>query len=147
MPRKWHTPSRQTQMDNLSIGLHLYRLNNSQYGDFKEHIFRHALACSLDDPQSIAACERRFEKAQQVGRDARDGNDQGERVPGYFSFNAMPFGGQYVYKALSYIWVNPATGPLPSCTIASRGFGVYAAYEEQRPPYQTGNNSAYKGGS
>ena len=33
-----------------------------------------------------------------------------ERTPGYFAFNAMPFGGRYIYKATWYVWRNPQSG-------------------------------------
>ena len=49
--------------------------------------------------------ERRFRNAQRVGRDAFR-----ERTPGYFAFNAMPFGGRYIYKATWYVWRNPQSG-------------------------------------
>ena len=49
--------------------------------------------------------ERRFRNAQRVGRDAFR-----RRTPGYFVFNAMPFGGRYVYKAPWYVWRNPQSG-------------------------------------
>ena len=48
--------------------------------------------------------ERRFRNAQRVGRDAFR-----ERTPGYFAFNAMPFGDRYIYKATWYVWRNPQT--------------------------------------
>ena len=49
--------------------------------------------------------ERRFRNAQRVGRDAFR-----RRTPGYFAFNAMPFGGRYIYKATWYVWRNPQSG-------------------------------------
>ena len=49
--------------------------------------------------------ERRFRNAQRVGRDAFR-----RRTPGYFAFNAMPFGDRYIYKATWYVWRNPQSG-------------------------------------
>ena len=49
--------------------------------------------------------ERRFRNAYRVGRDAFR-----RRTPGYFAFNAMPFGGRYIYKATWYVWRNPQSG-------------------------------------
>ena len=49
--------------------------------------------------------EGRFRNAQRVGRDAFR-----QRTPGYFVFNAMPFGGRYIYKAPWYVWRNPQSG-------------------------------------
>ena len=47
----------------------------------------------------------RFRNAQQAGSDALL-----RRTPGYFTFNAMPFGNGYVYKATWYVWRNPQSG-------------------------------------
>ena len=63
--------------------------------------------------------ERRFRNAQLVGRDAFR-----KRTPGYFTFNAMPFGDRYIYKATWFIIINPQTGeaqtvPLPAGDLAS----------------------------
>jgi hypothetical protein len=37
------------------------------------------------------------------------------RQPGYFTINAQPFGNIFVYKAVWYTWLNPATGR--TCTV------------------------------
>jgi hypothetical protein len=37
------------------------------------------------------------------------------RLPGYFTINAQPFGNIFVYKAVWYTWVNPATNT--TCTV------------------------------
>ena len=37
------------------------------------------------------------------------------RQPGYFTINAQPFGNIFVYKAVWYTWLNPATGR--ACTV------------------------------
>ena len=63
--------------------------------------------------------ERRFRAAREAGRDAFK-----NRIPGYFVFNAMPFGHVYIYKALWHVWVNPQTNRpqvvlLPSGDLAS----------------------------
>lgn len=38
-----------------------------------------------------------------------------QRKPGYFTINAQPFGNIFVYKAVWYTWLNPATGT--TCTV------------------------------
>lgn len=37
------------------------------------------------------------------------------RQPGYFTINAQPFGNIFVYRAVWYTWLNPATGT--TCTV------------------------------
>ena len=69
-------------------------------------------------PNYVEHHDRRFRNAQAVGRDANK-----NRTPGYFAFNAMPFGNVYIYKAFSYVWINPNTNhpqvvPLPSGDLA-----------------------------
>lgn len=98
------TPSLQAQRDNLTVGLFLAQ---NPHGVGLDQILINTLGY---DPRgtypmnSIERYERRFREAQRVGRDQfRD------RVPGYFTFNAMPFGSIYVYKVTWYTWVNPQT--------------------------------------
>lgn len=87
--------------DNLNIGLYL---SHSRFGATLENILQIALGFNPNGGQIREEFIRRFRNAQTVGRSAfRD------RVPGYFTFNAMPFGGEYIYKATWYVWVNPQT--------------------------------------
>ena len=92
-------PSIQTQRDNLEIGLYLAR---GSFGAILDDIFQVALGFSPSGPIPRDHYEGRFRNAQRVGRDAFR-----RRTPGYFTFNAMPFGGGYVYKTTWYIWINP----------------------------------------
>ena len=95
-------PSIQTQRDNLNIGLYLA---HGRFGATLQDVLQAALGYIHDGPVSVESHERRFRVAQSVGRDAFR-----NRVPGYFVFNAMPFGGQYIYKATWYVWIHPRTG-------------------------------------
>jgi len=98
------TPSIQEQRDNLNIGIFLV---GRQYGAPLDQILQAALGYNPDGTYStrnLANYERRFRAAQRVGRDSFRA-----RVPGYFTFNAMPFGQIYVYKVTWYTWVNPKT--------------------------------------
>ncbi len=95
-------PTIQAQRDNLQIGLYLAR---GQFGAILDDILQVSLGYSPSGSRPWAYYETRFRKAQQVGRDAFR-----QRIPGYFTFNAMPFGGQYIYKATWYVWRNPQTG-------------------------------------
>ena len=94
-------PSIQSQRDNLSIGLYLA---HGVHGATLDQILQVALGYSPNGPHPVEEYSQRFRNAQRVGRDAFR-----RRLPGYFTFNAMPFGGQYVYKATWYVWVNPQT--------------------------------------
>ena len=109
-------PSIETQRDNLTIGLYLA---HGRFGATLDDILQVALGYSPNGGRPIEFYERRFRNAQRVGRDAFR-----ERTPGYFAFNAMPFGGRYIYKATWYVWVNPQssqpqTVPLPAGDLAS----------------------------
>ena len=109
----------QQQRDNLNIGLYLA---HTRFGAPLDHILQVALGYNPNGaPPSnyVERFDRRFRAAQQVGREAFK-----SRTPGYFTFNAMPFGDTYLYKALWYVWINPKTGkpqtvPLPSGDLAS----------------------------
>ena len=112
-------PTIQQQRDNLNIGLFLA---NSGFGATMDQILQVALGYNPNGPppsNHVEPFERRFRDAQQVGRDAYRNRD-----PGYFTFNAMPFGHVFIYKATWYVWVNPNTNqsqavPLPSGDLAS----------------------------
>ena len=92
-------PSIQTQRDNLQIGLYLAR---GRFGATLDDILQVAVGYSPDQVIPREHYESRFLSAQRVGRDAFRA-----RTPGYFAFNAMPFGGRYIYKATWYVWINP----------------------------------------
>ena len=108
----------QQQRDNLNIGLYLA---NTQFGATLDQILQITLGYNPNGPPPTNYVEhhdRRFRNAQAVGRDANK-----NRTPGYFAFNAMPFGNSYMYKAFSYVWINPNTNhpqvvPLPSGDLA-----------------------------
>ena len=95
-------PSIRTQRDNLEIGLYLAR---GRFGASLHDILRVRLGYSPIGPLPIEHYDGRFRNAQRVGRDAFR-----RRIPGYFTFNAMPFGNGYIYKATWYVWRNPQTG-------------------------------------
>ena len=95
-------PTIQTQRDNLEVGLYLAR---GQFGARKNDILQVALGYSPNGHIPLQRYENRFRNAQRSGRDAFH-----QRTPGYFTFNAMPFGGQNIYKATWYVWTNPQTG-------------------------------------
>ena len=113
------TPTAQQQKDNLNVGLYLTR---TKFGATLDQTLRSELGYDPNGaPPSnyVEPFERRFRAAQRVGREALR-----NRTPGYFTFNAMPFGDRYLYKALWYIWRNPNTGkvqivPLPPGDLAS----------------------------
>ena len=109
-------PSIQTQRDNLEIGLYLAR---GRFGATLDDILQVALGYSPNGGIPREHYESRFRNAQGVGRDAFR-----RRIPGYFTFNAMPFGDRYIYKATWYVWINPQssqpqTVPLPAGDLAS----------------------------
>ena len=109
-------PSVQTQRDNLGIGLYLAR---GSFGAILDDILRVPLGYSPNNPRPEEHYVARFRNAQRAGRDALR-----RRTPGYFAFNAMPFGGGYIYKATWYVWRNPQSGqpqtvPLPAGDLAS----------------------------
>ena len=101
MPNR--TPTFEEQTDNLSVGIYLAR---SPHGVRLDRILEVVLGY---DPQNPAHSHehyvRRFRRAQIVGRDKFK-----DRMPGYFTFNAVQFGHIYLYKALWYVWVNTQTG-------------------------------------
>ncbi len=109
-------PDIQTQRDNLTIGLYLA---HTRFGATLDDILQVALGYSPGSGRPVEYFENRFRNAQRVGRDYFR-----SRTPGYFTFNAMPFGGRYIYKATWYIWINPNTHepqtvPLPVGDLAS----------------------------
>ncbi len=109
-------PNVQTQRDNLTIGLFLA---HKKFGATLDEILQLCLGYSVNTGRPIEEYARRFRNAQRVGRNAFL-----RRTPGYFTFNAMPFGGRYIYKATWYIWINPQshqsqTVPLPVGDLAS----------------------------
>ena len=92
-------PAIQTQRDNLNIGIYLAR---SVHGATLDQILQVVLRYSPNGPDPVEPYMQRFRNAQRAGRDAFR-----RRIPGYFTFNAMPFGGTYIYKTTWYVWVNP----------------------------------------
>lgn len=110
------TPSVRSQRDNLNIGLYLAR---SPHGSELDPILRDVLGYDPSRPHDRERYDARLRTAQAIGRDAfRD------RRPGYFTFNAQPFGQTWVYKVTWYVWVNPQTGtaqtvPIPSGDLRS----------------------------
>ena len=109
-------PRIQTQRDNLTVGLYLA---HTRFGATLDDILQAALGYSPSSGPPVEYYENRFRNAQRVGRDYFRG-----RSPGYFTFNAMPFGNRYVYKATWYVWINPNTKqpqavPLPVGDLAS----------------------------
>ena len=92
-------PRIQTQRDNLTIGLYLA---HGRFGATLDQILQATLGYSPNGRTPVEDYQRRFDNARRVGRDAFRA-----RTPGYFTFNAMPFGGSYIYKATWYVWVNP----------------------------------------
>ncbi len=95
-------PSIRTQRDNLEIGLYLAR---GRFGAPLHDILQVPLGYTPNGPHPLEHYEGRFRNAQRAGRDAFR-----QRTPGYFTFNAMPFGGTYIYKATWYVWRNPQSG-------------------------------------
>ena len=97
------TPTIEEQRDNLSIGIYL---STHPHGVRLDQILEVVLGYDPQNPtHSHDHYVQRFRKAQGVGRDKFK-----ERVPGYFTFNAVPFGRIYVYRTLWYVWVNSQTG-------------------------------------
>ncbi len=108
-------PTIQQQRDNLTIGLYLAHTG----GATLDYIFQAALGYSPNGPIPQEQFDRRFRAAQRVGRDAFR-----NRTPGYFTFNAMPFGNTFIYKITWYVWINPNSGsaqtvPMPVADLAS----------------------------
>ena len=95
-------PTLRTQRDNLEIGLYLAR---GRFGATLDTILQVALDYSPNRPTPREHYEGRFRNAQRAGRDAFR-----RRTPGYFTFNAMPFGDRYIYKPTWYVWRHPQSG-------------------------------------
>ncbi len=96
------TPLTQTQRDNLNIGIFLA---GRQQGTPLDQILQHALGFIPGGPRLIEEYEKRFRNAQAAGRDCFK-----NRIPGYFTFNALYFGRQYLYKVTWYTWTNNTHG-------------------------------------
>jgi len=95
-------PTIEEQKDNLNIGLYLA---NHPHGVELDQILIQCLGYDNTNPAHYYEhFAQRFQRARVVGRDKVK-----DRTPGYFTFNAMPFGGIYVYKTMWYVWVNPHT--------------------------------------
>lgn len=95
------TPPTETQRDNLNIGIYLA---GRRLGAPLDDILQACLGYNPNGPyptNSIERYEYRFRTAQRVGRDRYRA-----RTPGYFTFNAMPFGQTYVYKVTWYTLFN-----------------------------------------
>lgn len=98
------SPLTEVQRDNLNIGIYL---SGRRGGAPLDDILQASLGYDPDGPypqNSFDRFEYRFRKAQVAGRDRYR-----SRTPGYFAFNAMPFGGTYYYKVTWYTWPNPET--------------------------------------
>lgn len=98
-------PLAQVQRDNLNIGIFLA---GRPYGAPIDQILQAALGYDPSGTYPTNSFERYeygFRTAQRVGRDRYRA-----RVPGYFTFNAMPFGRTYYYKVTWYTWLNPQSG-------------------------------------
>ncbi len=107
-------PLTQVQRDNLNVGIYLA---GRRGGAPLDDILQAALGYTPNGPyptNSIEIYERRFRAAQIAGRD-----QYRDRVPGYFTFNAMPFGHTHYYKITWYTWVNPQTGNCRTVPMAS----------------------------
>ena len=127
------TPSPQRQRDNLNIGLFLAQ---RPYGAELEQILQGALGYSPQGPpptNNRAHYETRFRTAESVGRDAFR-----ERRPGYFTFNAQPFGHIYVYKVTWYVWLNPQTSTPQTVPIPSADLREMRTYHDKYMDTRTG---------
>lgn len=97
-----HTPPTPTQRDNLSIGMYLA---GRQQGSPLELILQQALGYIPGGARPVEDYQKRFRVAQAIGRD-----NFKNRIAGYFTFNAMYFGRQYLYKVTWYTWINSSHG-------------------------------------
>lgn len=89
--------------DNLSIGIYL---STHPHGVRLDQILEVVLGYDPQNP--VLPYEhylQRFRRAQSLGRDKFK-----DRIPGYFTFNAVQFGRIHLYKTLWYVWINPQTG-------------------------------------
>ena len=112
------TPSPEAQRDNLNIGIYLA---GRPHGVPLEQILQVALGYNPNGSypaNSLERYERRFRSAQTAGRECFRA-----RVPGYFTFNAMPFGQIWVYKVTWYTWINPETGNCQIVPLVSLDLG------------------------
>ena len=114
-------PTIQQQRDNLTIGLFLA---HGIHGATLEQILQVPLGYIPDGNLPVTHFDRSFREAQRVGREAFK-----ERRSGYFTFNAMSFGGRYIYKATWYVWENPQSGHSQTVPLFA---GDLAAMERQR---------------
>ncbi len=95
-------PAIRTQRANLMIGLYLAR---GRFGATLDDILQVRLGYTPGGRFPREQYEKLFRNAQRAGREAFR-----KRTPGYFTFNAMPFGNRYIYKATWYVWINPQSG-------------------------------------
>ncbi len=93
------TPSIQRQRDNLNIGLFLAA---HPYGKELDEVLEGALGYIPGVANNRSIYSRRLRSAEDAGRNAFRA-----RSPGYFTFNAQPFGRTWLYKVIWYVWVNP----------------------------------------
>jgi hypothetical protein len=90
--------------DNLAIGIFL---GGRPYGAPLEDVLIYALGYN---PQGTPPTndwdryERRLRAAQALGNEK-----YAQRIPGYFTIHAQPFGTIFVYKVVWYVWTNPQT--------------------------------------
>ena len=102
-------PTIEQQRDNLTIGLDLANWDYANLGlPTIDVVLEQSLGYTPHGASSSSYPEpfqRRFRAAQKVGRDAFRA-----RTPGYFTFNAMTFAGEFIYKATWYVWISPKTG-------------------------------------
>lgn len=97
-------PLTEAQRDNLNIGIFLA---GRPHGAPLDQILQATVGYNPNGPYPYNSFERyeyRFRNAQKIGRERYR-----SRVAGYFTFNAMPFGGTYYYKVTWYTWYNPQT--------------------------------------
>lgn len=99
------------QRDNLNIGLTL--AEHYHHGCVLDDLLIEAIGYTPGDPWPTGDREyniSRLRQAQSLGL-----RKYALRQPGYFTIHAQPFGNIFVYKAVWYTWLNPATGS--TCTV------------------------------
>jgi len=121
-----HAPLTQSQRDNLNIGIFLA---GRPHGAPLDQIMQAAVGYDPSGPYPYNSFERyeyRFRNAQKIGRERYRG-----RVAGYFTFNAMPFGGTYYYKVTWYTWRNPQTNNCQIVPMVSLDLGRMRRLRDQ----------------